>query len=371
MRFGILSRWLSPYVGGIVDHSVNLADDLRAHGHEVVLIGSLGNAAEGTRIVADDWSPAALERLRSGLESMQLDHLVMQYTPLMYAQGSWRTAGALVRFWQALGSAMTPSLIVHETYFRTWRRPQSLLRGTGEKRALKAMCRVSDHVFTASGPLLEEMAGWGLKRPAVMLPISSNIPVAEADIGEVRARHGIAPGTLVLTLFGGGNNLKWMLDHVVVLERRLQVERIPHAWLLLGGVPKSWLSSSAAVLDPGCLSQPDLSENLQMTDIFLMPNWSGVNAKRGTLMAALEHGLPVIGTRGHMTDAFWREAEGVILVEKKSVAGFVDAVLTLARDRQMRDWCGHLNKGYFRDRFTRAELMRCFLGAVQGSETAR
>ena len=88
-------------------------------------------------------------------------------------------------------------------------------------------------------------------------------------------------------------------------------------------------------------------------------------------MAALEHGLPVIGTRGHMTDAFWREAEGVILVEKKSVAGFVDAVLTLARDRQMRDWCGHLNKGYFRDRFTRAELMRCFLGAVQGSETAR
>lgn len=371
LRFGILTRNLPPLWCGIADHSISLAEHLKRQGHEVLLIGSRGDAAEGVQIVTDEWGERALVRLRSQLEGMQCDHLMMQYTPLMYASGNRTEHDALVRFWQKLSIFVTTSLIVHETYFRTWRRPLSLVRGTYQRRALRAMCRASHHVFTSSEPLLSEMAGWKLKRAPVMLPISSNIPVLEADTDALRARHDVSANALMLTLFGGGNNLKWMLDQVLGLERRLQADGIACVWLLLGGVPMEWLPATARVLDPGRLPLHELTAYLQMTDVFLMPNWSGVSAKRGTLMAALEHALPVVGTRGYMTDPFWIDVEGVKLIDSGDILGFSRAVVALASDPQLRRRLGDANRDYFLKHFTWVEIISRLLGSLQSFEDMR
>lgn len=364
LRFGIISRWLPPSVGGIVDHSVTLAGELRRHGHEAVLIGSRGDPGEHVQIVADDWSASGLARLKADIDAMRLDHLVLQFTPLTYAGGSPLRAAALSKTWRALGPHQTRSLIVHETYLRSLRVPASVLRGTLEKLSLRAMCRFSDHVFTASEPLCREMEGWALSARPVRLPIGSNIPAVQADVPALRARLGIGPGTLVLTLFGGGNNLKWRLDHVRKLEAALEAESVRHVWLLLGGTPREWLPASAAVMDPGRLPPSELSGHLQMTDIFLMPSWSGVSAKRGTLIAALEHALPVVGTRGYMTDPFLSEVKGIVLTPQHDAASFCREVVALARDRDRRAQMGKANNAYFRRNFTIEHMVDRFLSAV-------
>jgi hypothetical protein len=371
LRFGIISRWLPPQMGGIVDHSVNLAEDLRRRGHEAMLIGSRGEAGAHVHLVADDWSARGLGRLKTDIEAMGLDHLVLQFTPLTYAGRNRSGVAELRKIWRALGIHLTTSLIVHETYFRSPKVPASLLTGTLEKAALRAMCQSSEHVFAASEPLCREMACWRLRAQPVLLPIGSNIPVVEADVPALRRRHGLAPGTLVLTLFGGGNNLKWRLDHVRSLSAALDAEGVAHAWLLLGGTPRAWLPPKAVVLDPGWLPHSHLSAYLQLTDIFLMPSWSGVNAKRGTLMAALEHALPVIGTRGYMTDPFLSEVKGMVLTDQKNVAEFCREVLALAQNSEARTRMGQWSKAYFHDNFTRDQMIDRFLSAIGALSMAK
>lgn len=371
MRLGILTRSLPPFACGIGDHTANFAASLRELGHEVVIIAGRGDPWAGVLIIGDDFRAPALDRLHAAIKTLKLDHIILQYTPLMYFRSIQRGEYALARTWRALGMEMSTSLIAHETYFRSWRRPQSLLRGTWEKRMLQATCRASHHVFTASEPLLSEMERWGLRREPVLLPIGSNIPAVGADIDALRASHGIGADTLILTLFGGGNNLKWMLGHVIGLERRLRAKGIAHAWLLLGGVPKDWLPAAEAVIDPGRVPSTELSAYLQMSDIFLMPHWAGLCAKRGTLMAAMGHGLPVIGTRGDMTDAFWAGVDGVELVDGHDARGFAQAVLALATDWRRRRRMGDRNRSYFAQHFTWRELTRRFIDTLQGPETAR
>ncbi len=371
MRLGILTRSLPPYTCGIGDHTLNLARHLRERGHAVELIASRGGADHGAVIVGQQLDEAWAQRVREATVRLRIELLVLQLTPQIYGDDSRTWRPILLELMTGISSLTATALIVHESYFRTWRRPQSLLRGTGQKWLLEALCRASDHVFTASQPLLAEMAGWGLRKPAALLPIGSNIPVANVDVAAFRAHKGIGESTLVLTLFGGGNNLKWMLEHVRLLERRLEANRVPHAWLLLGGVPQGWIQARGPVLVPGVLGLPELSAHLQMTDIFLMPHWCGVNAKRGTLIAALEHGLAVVGTRAFMTDALWRVAEGIALVDASDAWGFCEAVLRLASNRQRRRRYGELNRAFFLTHFTWVDIVSRFLSAVQPVKAAQ
>jgi glycosyltransferase involved in cell wall biosynthesis len=98
-----------------------------------------------------------------------------------------------------------------------------------------------------------------------------------------------------------------------------------------------------------------------------MPHVQGLSAKRGTLMAALEHSLPVVGTKGAMTDEFWSRVAGVRLVEKADAANFVDSVAALCADRQRRQDLGRENAEYYRDQFTWPAIARKFLDAIETS----
>lgn len=296
---------------------------------------------------------------------MRLDHLVLQYTPMLFSESDWRVDRAIVDFWHLVGARMPTSLIVHETYFRTWRHPPSLVRGASRKRVLKALAKASGHVFSASEPLVEEMSGWGLRQQPMRLPIGANIDVAPADRAVFRRSCGLSEDDIVLTLFGCANNLKLMPRHFQALEARLQESRIAHAWLLLGGVPRELLSPVVRVLSPGWLSPEALSAHLRMSDIFLMPHFCGISAKRGTLMAAMAHGLPVIGTRGVMTDRFWNDVPGVALFEERAVEDFAGGVAALCRDGGLRQSMGSQNADYFRANLTWPAIAAKFLNVIR------
>ena len=364
LRIAIITQSVLPQVCGIGDHSLQLAEALRAAGHEALVIGRKGEQADRVEIVSSEIGPIWLNSVDGKLKRFRADHVTLQYTPLLFSGGDWRVERRLSECWRKISGDYGNSLIIHETYYRDWRWPPSFVRGMVQKVFLKRLVEAAGRVFTASTPLHREICGWGAADRTMLLPIGSNIPLAETDTAAMRRGLGIGKDEVLLTLFGGGNSLKWNAHLVNDLDAELNRAGIPHCWLLLGSIAPEWFKLHARVLTPGLLEPDNLSAYLQISDIFLLPHVAGVSAKRGTLMAALQHGLPVVGTEGPMTDDLWVDAQGVTVIKAGDVAGLSCAVLGLCRDPDRRRRAGEQNAALFNRWATWPRVVDTFLRSI-------
>jgi glycosyltransferase involved in cell wall biosynthesis len=365
VKIGIITNDVPPYHCGIGDHTINLANAIRFLGESAVIIAARGKPSKNINVVECDWGQQGFERFFKKIESLDLDHLILQFTPLMYINEKNRDGYELQKFWKMCALQWNVSIVVHETYFRTWWHPPSWINGLIEKRLFKKMVANSHFAFSASQPLVDEMKGWRNGANVELLPIGSNFPLVEISRDVVRHELGIQSNEIVLVLFGGGNTLKWMKRYVHATDALLHSEGVKARWLLLGGVPESWFKFNLLVTSPGRLSERELSFWLQASDIFLMPHYAGLCAKRGTLMAAMQHALPVVGTRTKMTDAFWDEVKGVRLSSLYSASEFGQQVLALALNQQLRKRLGRINQEYFQRHFTWKNIVRSFLEVIK------
>jgi glycosyltransferase involved in cell wall biosynthesis len=327
----------------------------------VEVFAGKGEAGQGIHIVDDNWTYPSLSRLFAHVEQTGVDGLVLQYTPNIFSTVRDGENHDMSDFWRSCSQRWKTSLILHETYFRTWWYPPSWIKGTKQKRLLKLLVDSSHYVFSASQPLVEEIKGWGKKSNVHLLPIGSNFIIVPSNRDEWRNQYQINRDDIVLILFGGGNSLKWLSNHVNATDRLLRKEGICIHWLLLGGVPREWFELNSPVISPGILAGTAISAWLQAGDIFLMPHFAGMCAKRGTLMAAMQHGLPVAGTKGAMTDAFWSDVCGVSLTPLTSRGDFSDAVLRLASDPHLRERNGQFNRDYYWTHFSWDHIVQKFL----------
>ena len=365
MRIGIITKDMPPFHCGIGDHSIKLANAIRYAKEDAIIIASRGDASEHIHVVEYDFSHQGLDVLYRKLESLELDHLILQFTPLMYTNEKNHDNHQLVDFWRKCTQQWKTSIIVHETYFRVWWYPKSWINGLKENIFLKKMVELSRFVFSASQPLVGEMKGWRNEANVNLLPIGSNFPISKEDRTIIRTKNGISADEIVLTLFGGGNTLKWLSGHVDATDKLLRANNIGVRWLLLGGVPADWFHLNSEVITLGRVSESSISEWLQASDIFLMPHFAGLCGKRGTLVAAMQHTLPVVGTRTGMTDKYWSDVDGVKLVPMLSSKAFARSVLGLARNQQLREQYGKSNRAYFEKFFQWEDIVKIVLKTVQ------
>ncbi len=152
-------------------------------------------------------------------------------------------------------------------------------------------------------------------RRLAVIPIGSNItPTATpADGVAFRGRLGISPAVPLLVYFGFVNRAKGA-DILVDALARLRAAGTPARLLMLGGqvgasdptnraflaqvrAQADHLSVGDAMLWTDFLPEAEVSAALTAADIAVLPYRGGVSLQRGTLMAALAHGLPIIATR--------------------------------------------------------------------------
>jgi glycosyltransferase involved in cell wall biosynthesis len=148
-----------------------------------------------------------------------------------------------------------------------------------------------------------------------LFPIGSNIePQAPPDYDRCkwRERWGVGPDEVLLCYFGflneskGGETLLRALAELVALGERIKL-------LMIGGKVGSsdltnvaylqkveglirHLNLSQSVLWTGYVEGPEVSASFWASDICILPYRDGVSFRRGTLMAALAHGMPVVST---------------------------------------------------------------------------
>jgi glycosyltransferase involved in cell wall biosynthesis len=83
--------------------------------------------------------------------------------------------------------------------------------------------------------------------------------------------------------------------------------------------------SGMRVLSPGRLSEGELAAWLAAGDVFLGAFTDGASTRRTTLMAALQHELAVIASRGPSTGCLLLDADGALELADPEVPGELEA----------------------------------------------
>lgn len=177
--------------------------------------------------------------------------------------------------------------------------------GRLRQAAVRLLARTSRAVIAAERDDLRNLG-----RSDFLIPIGSNVRNAPPDgynRDAFRFSLGLGPADLAIVYFGLLNASKG-LDLLLST-----VERLPRAKLLLlggevgasdptdhftaGRIRARIEALGGRVIRTGWLAQPELSAHLLAGDVALLPYVDGASARRGSLLACAEHGLPIVSTR--------------------------------------------------------------------------
>lgn len=229
--------------------------------------------------------------------------------------------------------------------------------GRLRKTAVRFMARQARGVIVTNRADYEALNGQ-LDGPLAQIPIGSNIQTYtpnHIELAEVRETLGLREDDCLLGYFGFLNESKGadtLLRAVAQLDERF------HLVFIGGQTGSSDAANNAAFLASleALIAELDLTERVHWTgfladdtrvstylhaaDLMVMPYRDGASLRRGTLMAALAHGRPLITTRPTTPTPELAHQENVWFVPVDDAAAVAAAVQTLAASPAMREQLG-------------------------------
>lgn len=320
---------------------------------------------DGTWTVASVGGDEAWEHRRFEDGFDRCEAVIVAYQPFLY--GRWGFSPWLplaLRRLRRRPSRPKLVLFVHERPVppNTWR---WVLMGLWQRVEFFADQLSADTVFVTIEAWRASLRS-RFAQSACCIPVASSLPDRRAARQTERARLGIGVGTLVLTLFGTSRPDR-RLDFAVAAANR--VASAGHSVLVhnLGaGAPHlTGLDPRVGIDEPGELTPNALASLLAAGDVFLAPFVDGVSTRRTTLMAALQHGLAIVGTDGFLTDDVLRRSSHALhLSPSTDRDAFVDAVVRLSEDPASRESLGEAAATLYRSEFDWPVAARRVIGAL-------
>jgi glycosyltransferase involved in cell wall biosynthesis len=348
-------------VDGIRDHTRNLKRTIEKSGNLLVF--------EHERVPVD-WR-FDREILRStGSSGDQPTAVILQYSPFCY--GRWGFAPwlmtSMVRM-RLRRSRPRLALNVHEPYVpvTSWR---TLVMGGWQRFQLAVLRYSADVVLSSVEEWQERFARTWPSRPAHHLPVASNFPDRRAERADERRRLGATEKTIVIGALGR-DHPSWMPAHVTAAANSVAAHGHDVLLLNLGAEtqPLAGLDPAVRVERPGFLTAAEVGARIAACDIFVSPLIDGVSTRRGTVMAALQHGVPVVGTEGPLTDTVLREARGALtLVPVDRPDELAGAALALASSTSSREAGGVEARALYERCFDWPIVANRLLDALQAVE---
>lgn len=312
------------------------------------------------------WRVGTMGALASRIADDQPDAVLIQYVPFLYARRGIGFA-APVLSWLLRRRGVPVVTIVHEPYVPLWTNTKSFVRGVAQRAMLVMLMLASARVAVTTRFWERELRRWLPWRGhrIARIPVGSNIPLSPISTTErsaLRACLGLAQDDLVLTFFGSLHGTK-LLGLIVRSVAHLQSTGLPAVLLIIGQEAEALSSIAAEVgLVPGTVvctgysSPEDVSRSLQCGDLFLAPFTDGVSTRRTTVIAALQHRLPVVTTKGRLTEEELF-ADAIAMVPCRDEDAFVRRVADLARDPDDRRALAERGHGLYERTFTWPAIM--------------
>jgi glycosyltransferase involved in cell wall biosynthesis len=281
------------------------------------------------------------------------DGVVLQYNPFSY--GWWGVAPWLVNDLVRLRRAGTPlAVMVHEAFLQPLNVRQTPIR-TWQKAQLRAILGQVDIAFATTEAICVALGRMRPQLSVAHIPVGSNLPDRRDARRMSRERLGLSDEDLALVAFGTGHPSQ--LGDWIGRAVRAAASIHPHPIVLnlgAGAHPVEGVPPETHVLTPGRLSADELAEWLAAGDLFLSPFSDGVSTRRTTVMAALQHELPVVTTQAPSTDRLLLPtgSSPMRLVGSDSPEDFEAAVLELVADADKRRSLGAAGRRFFEENFS-------------------
>lgn len=316
---------------GIGDFSERLASALGAH-HPA-----------GTFVRRATW------RELDAVDPATLGGVVIQYFPQAYLHGDFRY---LVRWLERARAAGVPIVTtVHEF----WPPADGTFRRAAARwlfrRLLRTLVRASDHVVVTRPSALHDLAEAVRTDRAVVIPVGTSVlppgerpafpdePVAKLPptklvmFGQPAAMDGAVLAAVSRWVAATpGASLEWVARSAGEMQ---------DAWRRFGADPGARVTFSAGV------PADDLSRRFSAATIGLAPNVNGTSTRRGTFVALLGHGLPIVATSGPNTGEALVEAAPCVFSPEGEPAPFVDRLAALAADPERQAALGRAAREYY------------------------
>lgn len=361
-----------PAPGGVAAHTRILADGLRERGLRVVV-----------------WSPAGhggIEDVRSGSVRPLMGRLLpgdllavgrkilaeggtvlLQWVPHGYGMHSLNLPFCLW-IWYLSRKHVPVYLMAHELFVAftgTWRQKTAAVI---HHLMLAILVRAASRIWASSGHycrLLGRFMSKPRERPRLM-PSFSNIPVHEdpVQVSALCSKYldSENPRQVMVGHFSTmGPNIRSQLEGCLLnihqQDRGIQ-------FLFMGSGSTSFFDGIRATrpdlaercIPTGFLSEREVSLHLQCCNLLLQPCPSGLNTRHGSVMAGLEHGLPVASFRSWRTEALWNEPDALVLARAGDVDGLCRKILELLESPDRLRHVGSKGRALY-DRHCSADLV--------------
>jgi len=370
-----------PQFGGVSDYTRQVSGELARGGDRVHVW------APATHLEAFHEETAEVHALPSGFGTRWLRELdrrlssyssprniLIQYVPHMYG---WKSMNLAFCWWIFTQRKENVCVMFHEVAFpfRSGQRFRHGLLAIVHRMMAWAILRSVRHSFTSTDPYLALLQTLGNhETPISMLRICSNIPLESYHSAGVPGRSESdpdAPFTVgVFSSFAG--ELREFLEPVIgCLLGNPKIEV-----LLLG--PGESLSKSIAKQSPqaadrigstGRLHVNEVARQMRRCDALLQLYPEGASAARGTLIAAIASGLPVVTAAGPITDKFLVESEAMLFSEG-SPQSVRSAVELLCENPSLARELGARSQRLYRESFQPAVIVSAIRDAMSRSKEA-
>jgi glycosyltransferase involved in cell wall biosynthesis len=351
MRIGIVTGEFPPMQGGVGDFTRELSTALSVVGHQVFVLAPVGsrweNAPAGCTLHATvgHWNWSLAGRLRRWVRASGLDLVDLQYQAAAYGMHP-----ALNLLPPSLSGA--PLVVT----FHDLKVPY-LFPKAGRLRwvAIRRLAQQAAGVIVTNREDRLRLEGVRATERLAVIPIGSNIPAqppAGYDRAAWRAKWGVSPEETLLGYFGFLNESKGGEELIEALYR-LHEARIPVKLLMIGGRTGSSDATNRAYADQidmliarrgvqdrimrtGYVPAEAVSAAFLAADICVLPYRDGISFRRGSLMAALAHGRPIVATQPAVELPELRHKQNVYLVAPCNPLALAEAIIVLREDPVLR-----------------------------------
>ncbi len=358
MRIMLIAGKYPPQQCGIGDYTHRLARELGGCGHQISILTSTSAEGESDvhRIQGNLKIIRGVPRWDSRIFAIVLNHMRLNKVELVHIQ------------FDAYSFSCHPLVTLLPLFFKTsirWDRPKVVVTfhemagpssvvfpGPARRAWLLPLMFFSDAIVLTNERHMSHMRNVPLLRSKIhLIPLGSNIErkdKAKIDISVVKRKLGVADDELLLVRFGFIDRFRLrQLDTLLAALKHVSAKGHKVKMLFVGAIhPDAQagmielarsMALEARVLWTGFSPAEDVSAYLSSADIGVFPYPDGVSEKRGTLLAAMCHGLPLVTThKGHVSSMFIQR-ENILLVPVGDHKQMAEAIEELIVDEELRN----------------------------------